>query len=270
MSPDSKIGPASGTPLAGMRVVVTRAGEPGEPLGAALAAAGAEVLHFAAIRIEPLPASPVLRSALADLARYDWAVFTSANAVERFWAELQAAGIPAAALRPVRICAIGPATAEALTRRGAPVHLVPARHMSEGALEALLGAGVGSGSRVLLPRAEVARAVLPEGLRAAGAEVDDVPLYRTVVDGVGAGQARAAVAAGQVGAIVFTAASTVRSFVELVGRDLRGALTVSIGPATSAALLGCGLAVDIEAAESTVPGLVRALVSHAAGRAGAE
>jgi uroporphyrinogen III methyltransferase / synthase len=250
--------------------VVTRARAQAGPLASALVELGAEIIPFAAIRIEPVPDPEPLLRAVRSLGDYDWVVFTSANGVDHFGRALTLAGLDARALARTRVCAIGPATAAAARELGVPVHLVAERHLAEGAAEALLAAGVGAGYRVLLPRAQEGRALLPDALRAAGARVDDVAAYRTVVDGEGSDAAREALARGRVAAVTFTAASTVRAFVDRVGTELGGALTASIGPATSAALLSLGLSVDVEAAEHTVPGLVRALVERLSGDADAE
>ena len=108
---------------------------------------------------------------------------------------------------------------------------------------------------------EVARAVLPDALREAGAEVVEVAAYTTVQDGSGAERVRALLDRGEVDAVTFTASSTVKNFVELVGADVGRAKVASIGPVTSDTARGLGLAVDVEAAEYTTPGLVQALRS---------
>lgn len=247
-------------PLAGRRIVVTRAQAQAAPLAEALRALGADTLSFAAIRIERATDARPLHAALAALPEYDWLVLTSVNGVEAFWTALREAG--RAPPDRLRICAVGTATAAAVERNGGRVDLVPSRHVAEAALDALLAAGVGAGTRVLLARAEAGRPVLPDGLRRAGAVVDDVPLYRTVPDGAGAEAVREALRLGRVDAITFTAGSTVRSFAQHVGVPPGRALTASIGPATSAQLRALGLPVDIEAEEHTIPGLVRALTER--------
>lgn len=256
-------GPAA-APLAGRRIVVTRARAQAASLAGALEALGAQTLRFAAIRTEPVQDPEPLRGALAAIPGYDWIVLTSVNGVDALWSALDE---PAReALLRVRCCAIGSATAAEILRRGGRVDLVPARHLAEGALEALLEAGAGPGTRVLLARAAEGRAVLPDGLRAQGVQVDDLALYRTLPSDEGAGTVREALKRGEADAVTFTAGSTVRSFADRIGTALGGALTASIGPATSAALRERGLPVDIEAEEHTVPGLVRALVERLGAR----
>ncbi len=246
-------------PLSGRRIVVTRARAQASDLAQALEALGAEVVQFPTIRIVP-PADPApLRAAAAEAGSFDWIVFTSANGVEHFWYALAEQGCDARALGGVRVCAVGPATAAELGRRGIVPDLVPDEFVGEAALQALEAAGDLRGKRILLPRAEAARAVLPDGLRERGAEVVEVVAYTTVQDGTDAERVRTLLDRGEVDVVTFTASSTVRNFVDLVGADVRGANVASIGPVTSGTARELGLAVDVEAAEFTIPGLVRAL-----------
>jgi len=136
---------------------------------------------------------------------------------------------------------------------------VPDEFVAEAALEALAAAGDLGGKRILIPRAAEAREVLPDGLRARGAEVVVVPAYRTVQDGSGAEEVRRALDAGEIDWVTFTASSTVRSFVSLVGTGMGRARVASIGPITSATVRELGMKVDVEAEEYTIPGLLRAI-----------
>ncbi len=246
-------------PLSGRRVVVTRARAQASELSFALEALGAETMELPTIRIEdPADAGP-LRDAAARAGEMDWVVFTSANAVERFWTALQAGGRDARALGRARVAAIGTGTAAALEARGILSDLVPDVFIGEAVAKAIAAAGSLQGARVLLPRAEVAREALPDGLRARGAMVEEVAAYRTVADGSGADGVRRALAAGEVDWVTFTAASTVRHFADLAGADLGRARVASIGPITSEAARDAGLTVDVEAEEHTIAGLVEAI-----------
>lgn len=248
-------------PLAGLRVVVTRALEQAGELVAALESAGAEVLVYPMIRIVA-PADPgPLRRAARSVGAYDWVVFTSVNGVERFFEELEAAGLGAGAIRG-RIACIGPATATAVERHGARADLVPQRYVAEALLDELCAGRDLRGTRILLPRAAEARAVLPEGLAARGAIVEEVEAYRSVPDAVGAGELRRRLEAGEVDVLTFTASSTVRSFLESVGKEVGRAKVAVIGPVAAETARQGGLRVDIEASEHTIPGLVRALALH--------
>lgn len=253
--------------LLGRRIVVTRARDQAGDLIRALEARGATVVAVPVIRIEPLPAAhDALRVAFADRARYRWIVFTSRNAVQVVCDRLVEWGLEPASLGDgPAVAAIGPATAESLAHHGVPVALVPSEHVADAALQAILARGDVRGARVLLPTALEARDVLPLGLRAAGATVDVIPVYRTVRE-TGDGRALAAeLRAGRIDAVTFTASSTVRQFVELVGSDAASAGFVAavIGPVTAATAreLAVGGTI-VEAAPYTVPGLVEALCRH--------
>ncbi|HEX8243093.1 MAG TPA: uroporphyrinogen-III C-methyltransferase [Longimicrobium sp.] len=245
-------------PLSGRRIVVTRARAQASDLAAALEELGAEVVQLPVIRIaDPEDPAP-LRQAAECAGGFDWIVFTSVNGVSRFFSVLGETGRDARALAGVRVCAIGPATAAEAAKHGIRADLVPGEFVAEAAVEALAAAGV-TGKRILLPRAEVARAVLPDGLRARGAEVVEVTAYRTVQDGAGADEVRRRLEAGEIDLVTFTASSTVRNFAELAGASAGAARVASIGPVTSATVRELGMAVDVEADEYTIPGLVRAV-----------
>ena len=161
----------------------------------------------------------------------------------------------------VRVAAIGPGTARAAAEAGLPVDLVPERSVAEGLVEAFGAPSADGGSgRVMLARAEVARPALPDGLRAAGWEVDDVAAYRTVTQELTAEQRRQVAAAD---GVVFTSSSTVDRLVDAVGTDAVPPLVVSIGPATSATAASYDLSVTVEAATHTIEGAVEALIAHA-------
>lgn len=248
-------------PLFGKRVVVTRARAQASDFAATLEALGAEVVQFPTIRITD-PADPEpLRRAAGEADRFDWIVFTSVNGVGRFWTALREAGLDTRSLAGVSLCAIGPATAAAIEMEGARADLVPERFVAEGVVEALLQETGLQGSRVLLPRAEEARSVLPESLREAGAEVVEVTAYRTVPDGSEAELLRQRLRAGEIDLVTFTASSTVRNYVGLLGAETGGARVASIGPVTSATARELGLPVHVEAEEHTIPGLMRAVLA---------
>jgi uroporphyrinogen III methyltransferase/synthase len=246
-------------PLSGKRIVVTRARAQASELASALEELGAEAVQLPVIRIELPEDEAPLRRAVDEAGAFDWIVFTSANGVDRFFSVLSSTGKDARALAGASVCAIGPATAAALARHGIRADLVPPEFVAESTVEALAAATDLRGKRILLPRAEVARDVLPAGLRERGAEVVEVAAYRTVHDGSGAEEVRRRLAAGEIDAVTFTASSTVRNFVDLVGTDTGAAKVASIGPITSGTVREMGMRVDVEAEEYTIPGLVRAL-----------
>jgi uroporphyrinogen III methyltransferase/synthase len=249
-------------PLSGKRVVVTRARAQASGFAASLRELGAEVVQLPVIRVAPPEDAAPLREAVEAAGSFDWIVFTSANGVDRFFAALAEAGRDARALGGVFLCAIGPATAEELAKHGIRADLVPDEFVAEAALQALAATGDLSGKRILVPRAAEAREVLPDGLRERGAEVVVVAAYRTVHDGSGADEVRRALDAGEVDWVTFTASSTVRSFVELVGTGVGRARVASIGPITSATVRELGMRVEVEAEEYTISGLLQAIRAY--------
>ena len=245
-------------PLHGRRVLVTRPSR-GSALAARLREHGAEVLSLPTTRIESTEAEE-LQDTLQWLEQYDWIVFTSQNAVRIFWEALRASGRDARALARSRLAVVGPATGEALLAHGLAVDVVAERFVAEGVLEALEQRPDIIGSRVLYLTAEGAREVLRDGLEDLGATVETLVLYRSVTDADAATPLRDAIGRGEVDVATFTAASTVRGFVEAVGEELaRTVPAVTIGPSTSEAARSLGLDVRAEAGEATLAALVRAV-----------
>ena len=257
--------PGSARPLSGRRIVVTRARAQAGALVRALEALGADVVAAPAIRIVPLDDLTPLRAALSRVPSYDWIVFTSQNAVRVVCDRLPEWGLAPRDLTRAAVAAIGPATAEALTQRGVAAELIPERFVAEAVVAALAARGDVRGKRVLVPRAREARDALPEGLRALGAVVDVLPIYETIREtGDGSGLA-AQILAGTIDVITFTSSSTVRRFVELVGRAAATShrfTAAVIGPVSAGTARELGIAVGIEARDYTVPGLVEAIVRY--------
>ncbi len=249
-------------PLFGKRVVITRARAQAADFVRSMEDLGAEVIPFPTIRITD-PADPEpLRRAVRQVDGFDWIVFTSVNGVERFWKALRASGGDTRLLGGISLCAIGPATAAAIELEGAQADLVPAEFVAEAVVEALAAEGELGGARILLPRAEVARSTLPDSLRERGAEIVEVSAYRTVPDGARAGRLREGLRRGEVDLLTFTASSTVRNFVDLVGAEVGPAQVACIGPITAGTARELGLPVHVEAESYTIPGLVSAIVTH--------
>jgi uroporphyrinogen-III synthase len=252
--------------LAGRLVVVTRARQQSAALAELLEAAGGRVLAVPTITIEPPDSWEPLDGALARLPGYDWVVFTSVNGVAMVRRRLAAHGRGVEALAGPRIAAIGPATAAALQRFGCPVDVTPAEYVAEALADGLRGQ-LTPGARVLLARAAEARDVLVRELVTMGAEVDEVPAYRTRPATEGAAALREALGARRVDVVTFTSPSTVKHFAALfrpgeVAALMTGVVVAVIGPITRAAAAGVGLAARVMPAEYTVPALVRAIVDH--------
>ncbi len=245
-------------PLFGKRIVVTRAIEQAGALASRLTALGAQVLELPTIEIraaeDPLP----LKHAISRLETYDWLIFTSANTVRHFVECLDTGPYDLRKLRG-RICAIGPATRAAIEALHLKVDLMPREYVAESLVEAFAAIDL-AGQRILLPRAAVARDLVPDELARRGAEVDVVEAYRTVTpDDLAWCLHR--VLEQRPDCLTFTSSSTVRNLVEAAGVEaLRGIPIVSIGPVTTQTAQELGLTVTAQAAIFTVEGLVQAVL----------
>jgi uroporphyrinogen-III synthase len=253
----------SAGPLAGRRIVMTRAAQQSGGLRERLEQQGAEVLLLPTIEIVPPESYAPLDDALRQAGDFGWLVVTSANAVRVMDDRLTALGLGVQSLAHVRCAAVGPSTADALRSMGLTVDVVPERYVGEALADAL--ADRVRGQRVLLVRAAVARDVVPDSLRAAGAEVAIVDAYRTIVPADAVARARAVFSDEPLpDAVVFTSGSTVTHLLDVL-RDAgiafpREVACVSIGPVTSAALREAGLPVASEAETPSLDSLVDACV----------
>ena len=262
---DSGLGWYEKRPLFGRRVLVTRARAQAGELSTQLQGLGAEVREFPTIEVRPPEDFGPLDGAITSLDSFDWLVFTSVNGVEAFVDRLRHHGLDLRAIpRGARVAAIGPATAEALERVGLRVDVVPREFRAEALIDAVADDSL-AGKRVLIPRARVAREILPERLREAGAEVVVPPAYETVPSADGKDQLARDLEHGRIDCVTFTASSTVDNFVGAFGLDgsarlLSGTRIVCIGPITADTARGHGLRVDAEASEYTIPGLIEAVV----------
>jgi len=252
-------------PLFGRTVIVTRSREQASEFSGLLREQGARVIELPTIGIGPGPDPQSVKKALLRLAEYDWIVFTSANGVRIFLDALRRENLDVRAMGRAGLCAIGPATAAALEASGLKVDLVPEAYAAESVVDALGSQGDLSGKRVLLPRAEIARKVLPERLRALGALVDDIALYSTQIEQPeNLDQVRQQLAAGEIDLVTFTSSSTVENFAALAGgKALRAAaertLFASIGPITSAKAEEYGLKTAIMPETYTITALSEAI-----------
>ena len=249
--------------LQGRRIVVTRAREQAGDLVRALENRGAVAVIAPVIRIQPLENLGALRAALTGLSAYRWVVFTSQNAVQIVFDRLVAWGLTPRVFAPTSVAAIGTATADALTLRGVVPALVPSEFVAEALVEALIQrSGTLTGARVLIPTAEDARDVLAASFTAHGATVESIAVYRTLpVQDDLSGLAND-ISRGRIDAVTFTSSSTVRNFVELVGRPAATSgrfVAATIGPITADTARELGLREIIEAEPHTVPGLVESL-----------
>lgn len=253
-------------PLFGKRVLVTRSREQASVLSGAIEDLGGEPLEFPTIGVaEPEDFGP-LDGAIKRLSDYRWIIFTSVNGVRAFFERLRRQGRDVRELHSARLCAIGPKTREALEGYCLKVDYVPGEYRAEEIVKELFGK-VQPGDRVLLPRADIARKVLPEALKEMGAAVTEAVAYRTVMGGGSGALVREMLERGEIHAVTFTSSSTVRNFVELLDVPdvpglLEGALVACIGPVTAATAGELGLKVDVVAREYTIEGLVLAILDY--------
>jgi uroporphyrinogen III methyltransferase/synthase len=247
-------------PLFGQAIVVTRAAEQSGEMVAALRNLGAEVIELPTIEIRPAEDYAPLDRAIGNLRDYQWLIFTSVNGVRFFLDRLDHNGADLRAIAG-RICAIGPATRDALEQFHLKVDVVAERYVAEGLLTALAPWDL-SGARVLIARAAVARDLLPEELAKRGACVEVVEAYRTVAPPDLAVRAISALSKKPAW-ITFTSSSTALNFIGAVGADrVREIRCASIGPITTATLSQRGISVTVEASSYTVPGLVQAILDE--------
>jgi len=251
-------------PLFGRGIVITRPEAQAERLSELLRAQGARVIPFPVIRIVPPEDRMPLDQALDRLETYAWIVFTSANGVSFFFRRLGERGRDIRDLKGIRIATIGPATAAAIGAMGIRVDLVPEEFISEGIVRTFAGENI-RGLRILLPRAEEARDVIPEGLAKMGAETDVVTAYRTVRSDRDASEISPLLERGKIDVITFTSPSTVNHFLGIMGAGFRlpdGVRIACIGPVTADAARRAGLRVDILQERYTIPELVDAIAAH--------
>lgn len=248
-------------PLAGRTVLITRSREQTGDLNSLLADLGARVVEAPVIGfVDPLDWSPA-DQAFRRLDSYDWIILTSVNAVDRFHARLKTLGLMISARH--HLAAIGPATARRMTLLGLTAGAVAIDSRAEGILELLLAEGPVVGQRILIPRAEVARELLPDRLREAGAVVDIVSVYRTIPLSVSS-EVLELLRMRQVDVITFTSSSTVTNFLAATGgpRLLSGVVIAVIGPVTAATARAAGLTPEIHAPSAEMTLLAGAIAGY--------
>ena len=251
-------------PLSGKRILITRPSHQAEEFRRRLAALGAEVITFPAIEIRDPFSWETLDRSIRTIELYQWLVFTSANGVEKFFSRYQQLGRDVRDLKGIRIAAIGSATEKSVAERGLKVEVLPDEFKAEGLLQSLKGK-VLKGSRILIPRARVARDILPIELEKQGAQVDVVDAYETTPPRQGRERLELILDERPLDMIVFTSSSTVTNMVEMVKPGvlqeiLKHTAIAAIGPITKQTAEGQELEVQVQPNEYTIPALVGAIV----------
>lgn len=259
-------------PLFGKRILVTRAKEQAGAFSDMLAELGGQAIEVPTIKIADPNSFDNIDYALGRLKGgpgYDWIIFTSANGVRYFVKRMKALNKDIRILAGVKVAVIGPATAKAIKKLLINIDVTPKEFVAEGLIEEFKRIGV-AGSSILIPRAEVARDVLPDTLRGMGAEVDVAEVYQTVLNEPAALRIKNMLVEKNIDVATFTSPSTVNNLAKLIGPELkelmRDVAVAVIGPVTAEAVEKLGLKVDIIAEEYTVPGLVGAIVSRVGSR----
>jgi uroporphyrinogen III methyltransferase/synthase len=255
-------------PLYGWKVLVPRTKEQAGAMSSRLQVWGAIPQEVPTIAVEPPRTPAQMERAIKGLVtgRYEWVIFTSANAVRAVWEKFAEFGLDARAFAGVKIACVGEVTADAVRSFGIRPELLPSGEQStEGLLADFppYDSVLDPINRVLLPRADIATEVLSAGLVERGWEVDDVTAYRTVRAAPPAAEIRDAIKAGGYDAVLFTSSSTVRNLVGIAGKPHARTVVACIGPKTAETATGLGLRVDVQPDEATVPALVEALAEYA-------
>ena len=253
-------------PLAGKKILITRTREQSGDFTAQLKTLGAAVVEFPMIEIAPPTRWKEVDQAVNQLKSYDWVIFTSANGVSFFWQRLKERGKSLRLPLSLKICAIGPATASQLRRKGVSVSYIPKEFIAESILDGFRSQRM-EGKRILLARAKKARDVLPKGLKKMGAEVDVVEVYRTVRPKGGSKRMKNLLTDEKIDVITFTSSSTVNHFADLLKKEdlknlVKGVAIACIGPVTAGTAKKRGLKVRIQPKQYTIPALTRAIAEH--------
>lgn len=243
------------------KVLITRALDQSGEFAVLLEERGLLPLIFPTIEFSPPEDIERVKKIFRNISSYEWILLTSANAVRYFIQSLEKDGSPALLLKNIKICAVGPKTAEAAEKSGLFIDLIPEDYQAEGVLHALAGVGI-DGKNILFPRAEDGRDVLPYGLEKMGASVELVPIYRTIKPEGKEGKLKAILEEG-VDFITFTSGSTVKNFLSMLGENnlhlLDGVKIACISEVTAQTAASFGIQTDILPVQNTTRSLAEAI-----------
>ncbi len=253
-------------PLFGKSILVTRAADQAGEFGAMLSALGARVVECPTIALVPPESWDGLDGAIAQLNQFHWIIFTSVNAVRFFFERLAASGKDARSLGGCRVCAVGPKTAAALAPFGIRPDLIPADYKGEGVVEVFRSEAI-AGKRILFPKGDRARDIIPQGLAALGAEVTAPVAYRNVMPEALPAGVITELEERRIDCATFTSSSTVDNLAAIVGENrllhlLEGITIAAIGPITTGTCRELGLEVHVEPSKYTLAAMTDALVDY--------
>ena len=257
-------------PLFGKRILVTRPRDQAAELVQRLELMGAEAIEAPMIRIVPPEDFAALDEACARAGSFDWIVFSSVNAVDAFFERLLAGPQDLRVLHAVRLCGVGPATAERIAKFGLKMDVTPSEYRAESVLRAITDRGNVRGLKVLLPRADIGREIIADELRKQGADVTEVVAYRTEVvepEREGEPDIYRMLLERRIDVVTFTSPSAVRNIVRVLGAEpaadlLQSTVVASIGPVTAEAATQLNIQTTVMPEQYTVPGLVDAIVKY--------
>jgi uroporphyrinogen III methyltransferase/synthase len=254
-------------PLFGRKIVVTRSRAQASDFVEEIESLGAEAVEMPTIKIDDPEDFGPLDEAIDNIGSFDWIVLTSVNAVGRFVDRLFARGGDIRDLKGIKMCAIGTATAEEVRKCRVRVDLIPPKYVAESIIESLQQDGEIKGKRFLLPRADIARSLLPDEIARLGGEAVEVDVYRTVLEEEADQDIIQRLVDGEIDLVTFTSSSTVRNFAKILGDDRlekvkSTAQFASIGPITTQTAEELGIPIHTEADQHDIPGLVDAIMNH--------
>jgi uroporphyrinogen III methyltransferase/synthase len=255
-------------PLFGKRIVVTRAREQASEFLSLLSGLGAECLEFPSIEIIQPENWNTLDRAIQDLETYQWLLFTSVNGVKYFFERMGHHQKDVRDLKGIKVGVIGPKTAEAILKKGIKPDLIPQEYRAEAIIQGMSKEEI-KGAKILLPRAEKAREILPRKLESLGAKVDVIPVYRTIKPDQDLSKIKEMLKQGRIDLVTFTSSSTVSNFIEMFEPDvdslkiwMKKVTVACIGPITAEKAKEKGLSVDIMPKDYTIEALAESILDY--------
>jgi uroporphyrinogen III methyltransferase/synthase len=247
-------------PFYGKRIIVTRSRDQSSVFAEMLIDRGATTIEFPTIDVVPPESWDELDSAIQTVESFRWLLFTSANAVKFFMERLRSLNKDLRILKGVNICTVGPKTSESLESYGLRADLIPAEFKAEGIIDALGSVNL-RGLKILIPRAKIAREILPDKLRELGAEVTVATAYENIKPTTDVARVKKLMEDKKIAAITFTSSSTVHNFVEIIGKReykalLNGVAVACIGPITARTAEEYEMKIDVMPKDYTIPALV--------------